>query len=100
VSLVLPPAEEAVVTWDIGPELRALAALCKELHLVGVGSELRDSLPGLAVRTCVPGVYVWVFVSTTGQWFVWNTTVMRHPINDPTGAAKQIMAFMQESGRL
>jgi hypothetical protein len=88
------------VTWDVGPELRALATLCKELHLVGVGSELRDSLPGLAVRTSTPGVYVYVFISTTGQWFVWNTTVMQHPVSDAAGAAKQIMAFMKESGRL
>jgi hypothetical protein len=88
------------VAWDIGPELRALAALCKELHAIGVGSEMRDSLPGLAVRTDVPGVYVFVFVNTTGQWFVWNTTVMQHPISDPSGAARQILAFMKESGRL
>lgn len=86
--------------WDLGPELRALAALCKELHQVGVGSELRDSLPGLAVRTSTPGVYVYVFVNTTGQWFVWNTTVEQHPIGDVAGAAKQIQTFMTESGRL
>lgn len=88
------------MTWDTGPEIRALAALCKELHTVGIESELRDSLPGLAVRTSAPGVYVWVFVSTTGQWFVWHTTVMQHPITDAPGAAEQIAAFMRESGRL
>lgn len=88
------------MTWDVGPELRALAALCKELHAVGVGSELRDSLPGLAVRTSMPGVYLWVFINTTGHWFVWNATVMQHPISETAGAAKQILAFMKESGRL
>lgn len=88
------------MTWDVGPELHALAALCKELNSVGIGSELRDNLPGLAVRTSTPGVYVWVFVSTTGQWFVWNSTVMQHPISDTPGAAKQIAAFLKESGRL
>jgi hypothetical protein len=88
------------VSWDVGPELRALAALCKELHSVGVQSELRDSLPGLAVRTSTPGVYMWVFVSTTGQWFVWHTTVMQHSVNDAAGAAQQIRTFMTESGRL
>ena len=88
------------MVWDLGPELRALAALCKELHRVGVGSELRDSLPGLAVRTSTPGVYVYVFINTTGRWFVWHTTIQQHPISDVTGAAKQIQAFMTESGRL
>jgi hypothetical protein len=88
------------MTWDVGPELRALAGLCKELHGVGVESELRDSLPGLAVRTSTPGVYMYVFINTTGRWFVWHTTVMQHPISDTPGAAKQIAAFMKESGRL
>jgi hypothetical protein len=88
------------VTWEIGPELRALAALCKELNLAGVGSEMRDSLPGLAVRTSTPGVYVYVFISTTGQQYVWHTSVKQHPINDATGAAQQVRAFLQESGYL
>jgi hypothetical protein len=88
------------MSWDVGPELRALAALCKELNLAGVGSEMRDSLPGLAVRTSTPGVYVYVFISTTGQWFVWHTSVKQHPINDAAGAAQQIKAFLTESGHL
>jgi hypothetical protein len=88
------------LSWDIGPELRALAALCKELQLVGVSSEMRDSLPGLAVRTTMPGVYVYVFVSTTGNWFVWHTSVRQHPISDAPGAAREIAAFMKETGRL
>lgn len=88
------------MTWDVGPELRALAVLCKELHLVGVGSEMRDSLPGVAVRTAMPGVYVYVFVSTTGGSYVWHTNVQQHPVDDATGAARQIKAFMTESGRL
>jgi hypothetical protein len=88
------------MTWDVGPELRALAGLRKELHSVGVESELRDSLPGLAVRTSTPGVYMYVFINTTGQWFVWHTSVMQHPVNDAAGAAQQIKVFMKESGRL
>jgi hypothetical protein len=88
------------VTWDIGPELRALAALCKELNLAGVGSEMRDSLPGLAVRTSAPGVYMYVFISTTGDQYVWQTSAMQHPVSDAVGAAQQIKAFMTESGRL
>jgi hypothetical protein len=88
------------VSWDIGPELRALAALCKELNLAGVGSEMRDSLPGLAVRTSTPGVYMYIFIGTTGEQYVWQTNAMQHPISDAAGAARQIKAFMTESGRL
>jgi hypothetical protein len=88
------------VTWNVGPELRALTALCKELQLVGVGSEMRDSLPALAVRTSMPGVYLYVFISMTGQWFVWHTSLMQHPVSDPAGAAQQVLAFMTDSGRL
>lgn len=55
------------MTWDVGPELSALAALCKHLQLVGIGSEMRDSLPGVAVRTALPGVYLYVFGSATNQ---------------------------------
>ena len=88
------------MTWEIGPELRALAALCKELNLVGVGSEIRDSLPGLAVRTSTPGIYVHVFVSATGHQYEWNTSVKQHPINDAPGAAQQIKALLHENGYL
>lgn len=88
------------MTWDVGPELRALAALCKHLQQVGVGSEMRDSLPGVAVRTATPGVYLYVFVSTTGHSYVWHTSVQQHPVNDAAGAAREIKAFMSESGRL
>lgn len=88
------------MTWDVGPELRALAALCKHLQLVGIGSEMRDSLPGVAVRTTKPGVYLHVFVSTTGNAYVWHTSVQQHPVNDAAGAAQRIKAFMTESGQL
>jgi hypothetical protein len=88
------------VTWDIEPELRALAALCKELHLAGVGSEMRDSLPAVAVRTSMPGVYVYVFISTNGQRYVWHSSVMEHPVSDAAGAAQQLKTFMRETGRL
>jgi hypothetical protein len=88
------------VSWDVGPELRALAALCKELHIAGIGSEMRDSIPGVAVRTSMPGVYMYVFISTNGERYVWQTNAMQHPVNDAAGAAQQIKTFMTESGRL
>jgi hypothetical protein len=61
---------------------------------------MRDSLPALAVRTSSPGVYMYVFISTNGQRYVWHSSVMQHPISDIAGAALQIKTFMQESGRL
>lgn len=88
------------MTWDVGPELRALATLCKHLQLAGVGSEMRDSLPGVAVRTTMPGVYLYVFVNTTSDAYVWHTSVQQHPINDAAGAAREIKAFMTQSGQL
>lgn len=88
------------MTWDIGPELRALAALCKQLQAAGVGSEMRDSLPALAVRTAVPGVYVYVFISTNGERYEWGSPVLQHPVSDVPGAAEQITAHLRESGRL
>jgi hypothetical protein len=88
------------VTWDIGPELCALAALCKELQAAGVGSEMRDSLPALAVRTSTPGVYVYVFISTNGERYEWGSPVMQHPVSDVPGAAEQIKACLRRSGRL
>lgn len=88
------------MTWDVGTELRALAALCKHLQLAGLGSEMRDSLPCVAVRTALPGVYLFVFISTTGESYVWHTSVRQHPISDAAGAAQQIKTFLAESGRL
>jgi hypothetical protein len=61
---------------------------------------MRDSLPGVAVRTTLPGVYVHVFINTTGQDYVWHTDMQQHPVNDAAGAARQIKAFMTQSGRL
>lgn len=88
------------MTWDIGPELRALAALAKELQLAGIGSEMRDSIPALAVRTSVSGVYVYIFTTTNGESYVWETSATHHPIGDAAGAAQQIKAYLRESGRL
>jgi hypothetical protein len=88
------------VSWDVGPELRALATLCKELQIAGIGSEMRDSIPGVAVRTSMPCVYLYVFISTTGEQYVWQTNAMQHPISDAAGAAQQIKTFMTESGAL
>jgi len=88
------------VTRDVGSELRVLAALCEHLQLVGVGSEMRDSLPGVAVRTAKPGVYLYVFVSATGNAYVWHTSVQQRAVNDVAGAAQEIKAFMTESGQL
>jgi hypothetical protein len=88
------------MTWDIGPELRALAVLCKELHTVGVGSEMRDAFPGLAVRTSTPSAYIYVLISPDGRRYVWDSDSHNHPVDDAPGAAEQIKAYLHESGCL
>ena len=88
------------MTWDIGQELRALAALCKGLHAIGVESEMRDSIPALAVRTREPGVYLSVFISTDVERYVWGDDALQHPVGDVSGAAEQVKAYLRESGLL
>ncbi|GLY79730.1 hypothetical protein [Actinoallomurus iriomotensis] len=83
------------MAWDIGPELRALAVLCKELNAVGVGSEMRDAFPGLAVRTSTPGAYIYVLISPDGERYVWDSEPHHHPVSDAPGAAEQIKAYLR-----
>ncbi|MFB9833803.1 hypothetical protein [Actinoallomurus acaciae] len=85
--------------WDVGPELRALAELCKELQAIGVGSEMRDSYPGLAVRTSTPGAYIYVVIPDRKR-YVWDSGLNHHPVSDPPGAAEQIKAYLRAEGCL
>lgn len=76
-------------------ELRLLAELCRELVGLGLAVGLRDALPGLTVTTDIPGVPLYVFVSETGTHFDWNNAAMRHPVDDPVGAARRIAVFLR-----
>jgi hypothetical protein len=75
-------------------EVRLLERLSAELARLGMESDLRRSLPGLAVTTDVPGVPLYIFVSESGTYFDWRNAQMRHPVGDVTGAAKKIGGFL------
>ncbi|MCO5997515.1 hypothetical protein [Actinoallomurus rhizosphaericola] len=76
-------------------EVRLLERLSAELARLGVESDLRRSLPGLAVVTDVPGVPLYIFVSESGDHFDWRNAEMRHPVGDVTGAAERIHGFLR-----
>lgn len=84
---------------DMGPEIRLLSGLATALAARQVKVELWERFPGLAVSTAVPGVSVWVFVSTTGRWFAWQEAERYHPVSDPEGAADRIVAYVRDRGR-
>lgn len=75
-------------------ELRLLTDLCRELVGLGLAVGLRDALPGLSVSTDIPGVPLYVFVGESGTHFDWDNAAMRHPVEDPAGAARRIAAFV------
>jgi 8-oxo-dGTP pyrophosphatase MutT (NUDIX family) len=76
-------------------ELRLLRELYEELAARGLNVCFRDALPGLTVTTDVPGVPLYVFVSESGTDFDWHNAAMRHPVDDPAGAAVRIAAFLR-----
>ena len=76
-------------------EIGLLERLSAELARLGVESDLRRSLPGLAVTTDVPGVPLYIFVSESGNYFDWRNAEMRHPVGDVTGTAKRIRRFLR-----
>jgi hypothetical protein len=75
-------------------EVRLLERLGAELARRGVRTDLRRTLPGLAVSTGIPGVPLYIFVSESGAHFDWRNAEMRHPIGDVAGAAREIRAFL------
>ena len=66
-------------------ELRAALANQHE-----TGSEVHESVAGLAVQTSVPEVIVWVFVAHDGQYFSWRKAQCQHPVKDVAGAARRV----------
>jgi hypothetical protein len=75
-------------------EVRLLERLGAELARLGLETDLRRSLPGLAVSTDVPGVPLYIFVSESGAYFDWRNAEMRHPVGDFAGAARRIQGFL------
>jgi hypothetical protein len=63
-----------------------------------IRSEVHERLPGLAVETCTPALYVWVFVGYSGRFFSWHNADRQHPVNDVPGAARRIAAHIREAG--
>lgn len=82
---------------DVGPELRLLDGLCRELAGVGVRAEVRRDLPAVAVSTDIPGFFVWVFVSPSGERYACHLNCLcEYGVSDPQGAAQKIAAFVRE----
>jgi hypothetical protein len=79
-------------TNDGGPSLEVglLAELRAALAEHDIGSELREDLACLAVKTQAPGSCLWVFVSFGGRYFSWNNAELQHPVRDMQGAAHRI----------
>ena len=55
-----------------------------------ISSQVRQDVAGLAVQTGTPGVYVWVFVGYSGQYYSWHNADRQHPVKDVAGAARRV----------
>jgi hypothetical protein len=76
-------------------EMELLAELRAALTEHVIRSDLRKDVSGLAVKTHVPGVYVWVFVGFTSMYFSWDGANQQHPVSDIPGAARRIAAHVK-----
>lgn len=85
-------------------DLERLTELCRELATFGVQVGLSDARPALSVRRDLTHRRVWVEVDAARGVFVWRRDdLMRHPADDPAGAAARLAEYLQnrdaESGR-
>ena len=71
--------------------LRLLATLCRELATLGLDVGMSDAKPALSVRLSRANPRLWVSVEVAGGFYLWRgADERRHPVADPTGAAKLI----------
>ncbi|QXJ22986.1 hypothetical protein AGRA3207_004073 [Actinomadura graeca] len=78
--------------------MQLLKGLRESLCALGLSVQLQHSLPGLAVGTTTPGLFVWVFVGASGRTFTWRRDDSKHPVDDMPGAAAQIARFVSAQG--
>jgi hypothetical protein len=71
-------------------EVELLAELRAALTEHDLESDVRNEVAGLAIRTDVPGVHIWVFVSFSNRYFSWARGNHQHPVNDIPGAARRL----------
>lgn len=76
-------------------EQEALVRLAKALGTRKLQVGMRDAYPALVIDTRFPGVQLHVFVSCSGENFTWQRADNRHPVDDPTGAADKIAAYVR-----
>ncbi|MET7327439.1 hypothetical protein [Nonomuraea sp. NPDC005650] len=81
-----------VMRWAAG---RMLVRLRDELTVLGVNAELRDNNSALMVARPHPGLPVRVFIEYHGAYYSWPDADMRHPTNDPRGAALILAEYVK-----
>lgn len=80
---------------NVDPEVARLVELGRELSVRRVNVALSDAFPALLVNTSFPGVRLHVYVSCSGGSFTWQRAENRHPVDDPSGAAERIAAYVR-----
>lgn len=79
--------------------LELVTELCRALSKYSVNIGLSDARPAVSVRSGLVNPKLWISVSACGQYFVWRRyDEMQHPVEDPTGAAAQIAAYLKGDG--
>jgi hypothetical protein len=78
--------------------VRLLAELAGELAALGLCVSIGDARPGLYVRTGRMVPVLCVTVDVSGAFFEWRGAYNRHAADDPAGAARQILAYINARG--
>jgi hypothetical protein len=76
--------------------MRLLAALCRELALLGLDVGMSDAKPAVSVRLRRPDPRLWVSVDVRDGSFEWcRFDGGRHAVDDPAGAARRIASAVR-----
>jgi hypothetical protein len=93
--LVARRSARGVIGMEHGDQVRLLAALCRELAILGLDVGMSDARPAVSVRRSRGDPRLWISVDIQDGCFSWREG--HHAVDDAAGAAGRIATDVRRS---